>query len=84
MPPDIWVMGHVAGSGKPGGSWVTQTLKSLGSKLPGGELSRPRAFGWQVLRERDSEGLVKSYFSLGKVHSPVCFLGASSAWLAGL
>lgn len=27
---------------------------------------------------------MKPYFSLGKVHSPVCVLGASSAWLAGL
>ena len=84
MPPNIWVMGHVAGSGEPGGSWVTETLKSLGSKLPGGEPSRPRAFSWWVLWEGDFEGLVKPYFSSGKVNSPICFLGDSSAWLAGL
>ena len=30
---------------------MTETLKSLGSKLPGGEPSRPRAFSWQVLWE---------------------------------
>lgn len=36
---------------------MTETLKSLGSKLPGGEPSRPRTFGWRELSGGGLEGL---------------------------